>query len=335
MFGIEITTKTETTKTDYQRKIKTVTKSIKTYSDVIPYFESKKNDWSRASFRGYKAAFVWHLEEVISSGNHTEEVIDALRHLLYLLKTMASKDFLKKGTKGASFRSKSISEEEYNLLIKKLNEMHRNGSELADITAYIFSVNVYLGLRPCEWGRVVDFSIKKSSGKYIIEIKNAKNTNGRAHGPTRKIELSGFNKISLMHLNRVLQIIKGWSQEGLLEKRFRTISARLRKARREIWPRQTKKNITIYSTRHQFAANAKKTVGHTACAALLGQKSNTTCASHYGKVTKGKVGLHNGEMAVRADKGDLDRIVEYDRGIKNFLKRKNECQTKHSYGMGY
>ncbi|MGZ8160209.1 MAG: hypothetical protein ACXWT4_15560, partial [Methylobacter sp.] len=77
----------------------------------------------------------------------------------------------------------------------------------------------------------------------------------------------------------------------------------LYKANRKIWPRRPK-SICLYSARHQFAADAKKSgLSKTAIAALMGHASQETAATHYGRRTAGRGGFR-----VTADKADVARV---------------------------
>ena len=67
----------------------------------------------------------------------------------------------------------------------------------------------------------------------------------------------------------------------------------LYKACRQCWPRR-KRHITLYSTRHQFSANAKSSgFSRAEIAAMMGHAVDITATIHYGRKQAGneKVGI--------------------------------------------
>jgi integrase len=133
---------------------------------------------------------------------------------------------------------------------------------------------------------------------------NAKNTNDRSHGPGRIVHLSNMEehelKIIQLHLAYVASAKDKGMEFGQYYKQCRDC---LYKANRTLWPRRPK-NICLYSARHQFAADAKKSgLDKVAIAALMGHASQETATTHYGRRTAGRRGFR-----VTADQADVARV---------------------------
>lgn len=148
--------------------------------------------------------------------------------------------------------------------------------------------NIIIGLRPCEWQSATITEVDK---EIILVVNNAKNTNGRSHGAKRHINITSLKPIELKLIKSQLLTIQNFVEDGGLWFAYydgvrKTIHRITRKylSRRKLYP-------TLYSSRHQFAANAKA-AGMTKIelAALMGHAVDITAGFHYGKKKHGKGG---------------------------------------------
>lgn len=323
MFGVNAPTKTEDTIRQYTRDVKSIANNVSSLEEIPNYFMNNSNIWAKATFRKYRAGILCYLglklmrkEEANQPSNHIVKVIDELKRI-------PSNLYNKKGAAGASFRKKSITIEERLKLIAELNKLEKSGCKWASLGASMFELNIYLGLRPCEFWKVEKNKILHDGEGSFLEIRNAKTTNGRSHGETRKIRLDdSLSAADINFINSVFANIQEVQDKGEEKRAKRAIPDVIRVAFRKAWPRRSRRIISLYSARHQFAANIKKKLGYKNCAALMGQRSNLTCQVHYGKRTKGTVGMRkDGSIIVSADKNDLARVVIYDVGIDRFLEK--------------
>lgn len=146
--------------------------------------------------------------------------------------------------------------------------------------------NITIGLRPCEWQSAAITDVDK---EIILVVNNAKNTNGRSHGVKRHINITNLKPIELKLIKTQLLAIQNFIKNGgswlaYYDGVRKTIHRITRKylSSRELYP-------SLYSSRHQFAANAKSVgMTKTEVAALMGHAVDITAGFHYGKKKHGK-----------------------------------------------
>jgi len=123
-----------------------------------------------------------------------------------------------------------------------------------------------------------------------------------------------------LHLKHVQQAkLSPWHKGKSGFKQFYSrCRSRMYVTTRVLWPRR-KQHITLYSSRHQFSANAKFLgLPLEEIAALMGHASIETAMAHYGRRSAG-----NGSMRVKAHSDDVARVTEL-----------NQHRIDHGRGMG-
>lgn len=169
------------------------------------------------------------------------------------------------------------------------------------------SVGIETGLRPFEW---YDAEIISLNHSLHLKVKNAKNTNGRANGPYRHLNLDQVDPTTLGFIRAHLQVIQAikisaGGHEAIGHKKYNTYYSscrrRLKVVVRRLWPDRDK-YPSLYSLRHQFIANAKAD-GFTLeeIAAMCGQASADTPSIHYGRKQNGT----QGRVSVRPKKDEV------------------------------
>ena len=174
------------------------------------------------------------------------------------------------------------------------------GSVTYGVWAYhLFRAGLRFGLRPAEW-RGARF-IYLEDGELALEVPNAKNSYGRAFGPTRTLIVNEKNmkRIDRFALDSALWLTE--QAHPLKDKDYQKILGGAEEQMRIILKRcgtpcQLRNgNITLYTARHQFSANAKSDgLTREEIAALMGHASVYTAGEHYGKrrVGHGGRGMH-------------------------------------------
>lgn len=169
-----------------------------------------------------------------------------------------------------------------------------------------------VGLRPSEW----EYAIL--DGEKLI-VRNAKTTNGRSHGPSRTFLLYDLPEeqkevVALF----VQELQKKLSETRSMKKVYETAKRRLHRVCRQIWPGR-KKYPTLYSGRHQFSADLKRSgVPEAEIAALFGHATVRTAKMHYGRKNYGEEGY----SFVQADPKNIE-AVRKNEGM-NYLKGRKE-----------
>jgi hypothetical protein len=166
-----------------------------------------------------------------------------------------------------------------------------------------------VGLRPCEWGIAPRIDIYE--GQCNLVIDNAKTTRGRAHGPTRTINITKLSEAEVSAIQKKIELTADAIALGLC-KNMNDYQKRTREylllANNAVFP-NADKTIAAYSTRHQVVSEYKSTEGNTkeGLAAILGHRSTETAGKHYGRKRSGKGKLKPSKL--QADPGDQKRVA--------------------------
>ncbi|WP_053764602.1 site-specific integrase [Leptospirillum ferriphilum] len=150
------------------------------------------------------------------------------------------------------------------------------------------------GLRPSEWEHA---ELTDGPGGPVLVVRNAKHTNGRGNGETRRIDLSDIVHLATYtdspHPNQAWEAIKSHLANVVREKEKPDGFRRYKKACRNALYRLTKEagvgGANLYAARHQFAADAKRAnLSQSEVAALMGHSSAETATTHYGRRIQGR-----------------------------------------------
>ena len=178
-------------------------------------------------------------------------------------------------------------------------------ARLAVMMAYS---SIFFGLRPSEW-----FSARLTNGDTELVVINAKyddvqQEQGRSFGPKRTILIS--DELPVYVLDGVKWVIDEIQRLGLSVKHPGEVAESLMQSLANSMARvydavmrdgnggkikkvKNKPRCTLYSARHQFAANAKKAgLSQLQIAALMGHASIETASEHYGRRRHGTNGFH-------------------------------------------
>lgn len=267
------------------------------YRRFVGWLITQKPNWSRDTWRQYKASVVFFLEKETEAGN--EIASEAMETLLPVDVTGC----VKKTNKTSGAKQKKVPAKDYRAIIKNIQDF---GSPWAEDVERWIGASMLTGLRPIEWATA---KIETRNNIPALIVQNAKATNGRAHGPTRTILMDGLTDDERLMIATHVQRANQWEQAGQYERFYHGCAATLSRATRRLWPKRTS-HATLYSMRHQFSANAKAS-GFTReeIAALMGHAVDTTATQHYGKKTAGY------EMiTVRPDPAEVARIRSVFKG---------------------
>lgn len=205
--------------------------------------------------------------------------------------------------RGAQQKAKHLSPQDWNTLLRALLVSKSQGGPLASTW---LTATLTTGLRPCEWKDA------KLVGCELI-VRNAKHTNGRAHGPFRTINLRQVPPEVRAVLQDLLDEVSNTSAIDFSKKYTDTRKAIWSTARRVFEGRKT--FPTIYTARDCFAARAKATFPKDFVAALMGHASLYTAARHYAAARHAK-----GQMPLEVEPSFKDvEAVRRASAAKGFL----------------
>jgi len=280
-------TRTEQTERSYRQRTKDLVRRCRKefsihphealdYRRFVGWLVTQKTQWSRPTWRQYKASVVYVLEQE-SELRHDAVAQEALEVLLPIdVEGCPARTKRTSATKLKKFPLK-----EYRAILARLDKHPTPWA--ADLIRWLGS-SLLVGLRPQEWGNTQYTSF---AGEDALITKNAKATNNRAHGPTRTILLGGLTdderNMIKMHVDRS----QAFSKANDFNRYYHGCAATLARVVRNLWPNR-KEYVTLYSARHQFSADAKASgLAPDELAALMGHAVDITAAKHYGKKTAG------------------------------------------------
>lgn len=212
----------------------------------------------------------------------------------------------------AAKKKKSISDAE---LMGLSNELRKPGATQLARESYNFLVSCMLtGMRPVEWSDcVVEVLATPTEGNPYadvrLDVRNAKATNGRAHGERRTLLLEAMGEPEYLVLQAHLSAIQRELANGTFEAFQKRCSDRIYLASKTLWPTKSRR-VNLYSGRHQSIANCKadgKTKAETA--ALHGHFSDRTATDHYGRTQYG----HAGRTKLIPNEDEVARVREVPR----------------------
>ena len=189
----------------------------------------------------------------------------------------------------------------------------------------LMRAGVVFGLRPGEWFRARfvapdddptemdgEFELFMEGRRLYLHVVNGKAGNGRAFGSMRTL------MIDLKYVDENALEAASWlieQAQKVTEKQFDRIIENTRavlyhaieRCGRPCRPRGSGR-VTLYTARHQFAANAKHAgMSELEIAALMGHASTETATQHYGRKRHGR--SRDGVTPVKPHPGDVQRVM--------------------------
>ena len=294
-------------------------------NEFFYWIEERVSDWSPATRRQYKAAikFLFKQKNIEFNNKKLSEVFQS---------SISKKEVRKKhGKRTSAQKAKNMKRKVWRHIKFALEN---SSSRVAMLTLNILQASAYFGLRPIEWA-YSEFLLKGVSIRGI-KVKNAKATEGRSFGEYRTIYINeevaddyfkdsfhqafiSADQIIMYFENMKKNILRYENDQEQIEIEYRRQAELELRACRillgQINTRLEKKGvikkdqrITLYSGRHQFAANAKSFgLSSIEIAALMGHGAIDTNEKFYGRKINGR-----GGFGVNASNADIEKI--------NFLK---------------
>jgi integrase len=283
-----------------------------TATQIAHWLIDKKDGYSKSTWRQYRASLVFGFAQYFQSSTGN---VDDCSAAIVMLRQAASPQGRPEHRKTSAQKQKKVNNTD---LFRLMDYFNAKPPHYGLATQAWLLAGIWTGLRPCEWE-----SAEVNEANELL-VTNAKATEGRAHGYTRIIDLTDLSdqekQIIDLHLKHVQQAkLSPWHKEKSgFEQFYSRCRSRLYVTTRALWPKR-KQHITLYSSRHQFAANAKfHGLPLEEIAALMGHASIETAMTHYGRRSAG-----NGSMRVKAHNDDVARVTEL-----------NQHRLDHGRGMG-
>lgn len=257
------------------------------WSAFIDWLIDRRTTLRPASFRKYRSAVVSVLQQ--QGGLWAAVLWERLRHE----GKAARRCDLPRRT--AAGKAKSLSSEDQHRLMMWLRG-HRGKWDALTEDWLFWSIQT--GLRPVEWR---DATLHMHTSPVALNVRNARRSNGRAHGDFRTVHL----QVDTEAMQALQAFMRRVQCDFDFDAAYQGCRRALHRAAHALWPRRHH-HPTLYTGRHQFAANAKASgLAPEAVAALMGHAVTETHQTHYGKRRCGR-----GELFAMADARDVQRVLD-------------------------
>jgi len=251
--------------------------------NLIEWIIEQKPTWAAASWRQNKSAILFYFHgHRAAAPKHAEAFDRAIARLI----VEGQDGCAEATTQTSAMKAKCLPDADH---IKIRAKLERSLSRYAGILIDLLHAGRLTGLRPIEWRQARLVPLPNGDGPVVLEVVNAKGTQGRSHGETRTLTWPVLDPETIAVLQRCLDWAAQAAAKDCYDADLDGMQRLLRDTCRRLWPRR-KYHYALYSCRHQFAADAKRVYSPEEVAALMGHGSDTTATQHYGRPSRGKGG---------------------------------------------
>lgn len=261
-----------------RKELNTPDHEILDLRQFVGWLIENKPIWARTTWRQYKASVVYFLETLIQEEN------DPIAQECYdMLIDVGVEGCVKKTKKTSGKKLKKFPIEDFNTIIYYLMNHVGDSKWYEALRRWLIS-GLLTGLRPVEWATA---QISNISGETCLIVKNAKHTNGRAHGEYRTIILNDLTNDEIDIIKKHVEYCNEWNNADQFPSLYASCGRTLSKVCKLLWKKRSQYPC-LYSARHQFSADAKASgLSREEIAALMGHAVDDTATKHYGKKTAG------------------------------------------------
>lgn len=250
---------------------------------VVEYVIGRKPTYSRNTWKQYKNALRYHAGQIIEI-QHEKVVAEEAQAAIRMLDRETSEGCMKSGTRTSALKQKTFKKADFDKVIAYLQE-HVGKHRYARTLALWLKASRLTGLRPGEWENVNLIQIDSTPA---LLVQNAKATNGRANGVERTLLLDRITDEELGLIEDMIEMLVGYETEIPFSKLQKLLGDYMNRVARNCFGKR-QKYPTLYSSRHQFSADAKHSgLSKAEVAALLGQASDETAGIHYARKSSGE-----------------------------------------------
>ncbi len=268
---------------------------------VANHLINRRRHLSKRTWQVYKSACVAQFRRISAAHPGDAAIQQEFNHAAETLSQESQQEALSRGTKGASLKQKKVDEADHVKLMDWLKSQPTDPEPIGRMVATWCESTLIAGLRPIEWARAELLTLP--TGARLLQVANAKNTQGRANGEFRHLDISDCSPEEMGVVEDMIALAGQFAQseDGFTEHQKR-LSKFLHRAVRKLFPRR-RQHYTLYSYRHQFAADKKRQWGQAEVAALMGHGSDRTAGMNYARATSGR-----GSSAVKPLRAEVDQV---------------------------
>jgi len=253
---------------------------------------------TRATWRQYKAALMFVLEEERLAATDGV-VVEELTIATATLQNESQSGCLKGSRRSSGYKQKGFPDADFEAIesfLKQSIGTRRPPKKAMALLTWLRAGRI-VGVRPTEWRSA---GLIEMDGRLAIRFGNAKTTNGRGNGASRTLMLDSATAEDIEHLDDMLyMLIEQDKQEDYdFDRELKLLSTFMWRVTRRCLGKRTR-YPTLYSLRHQFAADAKLSQTQAEIAALMGHASDATATAHYGRRAAGQRALKVSALATQ------------------------------------
>ena len=239
---------------------------------------------SKASWRQYRAALLYVLgEEQFATEN--KPMAAELEAANARLREEVQTGCLKRTRRTSGQKRKAFPAQDFETILRYLESQIGVQRHANTLRIWLLASRL-VGVRPSEWrtGGLIEVD-----GELVFRVRNAKTTNGRGNGTDRMLRLTGASPEDVEHIDDMLYMLVEFEKEPgyRFERHLRQLGDYMRTVTRKCLGKRAS-YPTLYSLRHQFAADAKNSYTQSEVAALMGHGVDVTATIHYGRRASGQ-----------------------------------------------
>ena len=284
---------------------------------VAAYALERREEWAKSTWRQNKAALMFRYAAM-----GTAESLQAVE----VLRDGHQSLCVRKTGRTSAKRAKTVTP----AALQSVIALARGSmSRYAPLLEAWLLLGGEVGLRPHEWGQAevilasphelgdVDADVELGAEDNhaqvpYLRVLNSKSTNGRAHGTYRHLNLSRLHADSIRGVTEFAELMTQVVKSGSYDLYYESVRKLLWRINKSLHGKSTKKWVQLYSPRHKFASDAKKSLGSEGVAAVMGHATTKTASEHYGRRS-----VSNGILGPRPVASEIVRV----RKIRNSRAR--------------
>lgn len=239
---------------------------------------------STASWRQYRAALLFVLGEEQFATKDTH-IADELEATIVRLREEVQTGCLKRTRRTSGQKRKAFPAQDFETILRYLESQIGVQRHANTLRIWLLASRL-VGVRPSEWrtGGLIEVD-----GELVFRVRNAKTTHGRGNGTDRMLRLTGASPQDVEHIDDMLYMLVEFEKEPgyCFERHLRQLGDYMLTVTRKCLGKRAS-YPTLYSLRHQFAADAKNSYTQAEVAALMGHGVDVTATIHYGRRASGQ-----------------------------------------------
>lgn len=259
---------------------------------IVDHLIERKPTIGKNTWKQYKNALRSHFQDLANEAKESVAV-EELQAAIAVLDSELSTGSLKHGTRTSATKQKHFKRTDLDKFVDYLDGNLGRHKFANALRTWLLAARL-TGLRPSEWEYA---GLTEVGGRPCLMVRNGKATNGRGNGEFRTLDLSKATAADMEALQEMIGMLEGYQREMSFERLQYLLTKYMNRATRACFGRR-KKYPTLYSLRHQFAADAKLS-GHTKAevAAILGQATDETAGTHYARAVSGESSIRVAPVA--------------------------------------